>query len=160
MSSVRLWLPLSFALFFTTIPAVDGQPDNALPDKGGYNFFNPVPATMLRELAPDRPDKTESPYTLDAGHFQLEMDFANYTSDRTDGTIVKAWNVAPFNLKAGLFNNVDLQFVFNNYLHVRTEDRATGATSVQSGIGDFTTRLKINLWEMTVGGRRSLFCPS
>ncbi|MEI9959943.1 MAG: transporter [Limisphaerales bacterium] len=83
---------------------------------------------------------------MDAGHFQLEMDFANYTHDQTDGTTVKAWNVAPFNLKAGLFNNIDLQLVFHNYLHVRTHDRATGITSVQSGIGDFTTRLKINLW--------------
>ncbi len=70
----------------------------------------------MRELSPDRPDKTESPYTLDAGHFMLEMDFANYTHDQSDGTTTKAWNVAPFNIKAGLFNHVDLQFVFDDYL--------------------------------------------
>ena len=97
-------------------------------------------------LTPDRPDKTESPYTVDAGHFQLEMDFANYTYDQSDGTTTKAWNVAPVNLKAGLCNNVDVQFVFDNYLHVRTDDRVAGTSATQSGVGDFTTRLKINLW--------------
>src|SRR5208282_337458 len=113
---------------------------------GGYNLSHPVPQELMRELSPDRPDKTESPYTVDAGHFQLEMDFANYTGDKSDGVTTKAWNVAPFNLKVGLLNKVDLQFVFDNYLNVRTEDRATGTTSTQSGVGDFTTRLKINLW--------------
>src|SRR5208282_2636340 len=75
------------------------------PDKSGYNLFNPVPENLMRELTPDRPDKTESPYTVDAGHFQLEMDFANYTYNDSGGTTTRAWNVAPFNIKAGLLNN-------------------------------------------------------
>ena len=116
------------------------------PDKSGYNIFNPTPDALLRELTPDRPDKTESPYTVDAGHYQLEMDFANYVYNDSGGTTTRAWNVAPFNIKAGLLNNVDLQFVFDNYLNVRTENRATGATMTRSGVGDFTTRLKVNLW--------------
>lgn len=105
-----------------------------------------VAAAPLRELSPDRPDKTESPYTLDAGHFQVEMDFANYTHDETDATITRAWNIAPFNLKVGLLHNVDVQLVFDDYLHVRTRDRLTGTTSTQSGVGDLTARVKINLW--------------
>ncbi len=116
------------------------------PDKSGCYPFNPVPAALLRELTPDRPDKTESPYTVDAGHFQLEMDFANYIHDQPDGTTTKAWNVAPFNLKAGLCNNVGVQFVLDDYEHVRTDDRGAGTSATQSGIGDITTRLKINLW--------------
>ena len=120
--------------------------ETSTPDKGGYTLFNPVPNTLLRELSPDRPDKTESPYTVDAGRFQLEMDFANYTHDKSDGTTTKAWNVAPVNFKIGLLNNVDFQFVFDNYLHVRTDNRVAGTVTTQSGVGDFTTRLKINLW--------------
>lgn len=146
-------LKLNNGLFLTVIltaaPGVRtaAQETNSVPpDKGGYNLFNPVPENLMRELSPDRPDKTESPYTLDAGHFMLEMDFANYTYDRSDGTTTKAWNVAPFNIKAGLFNNVDLQFVFVNYLNARTENHTAGKTTIQSGVGDFTTRLKINLW--------------
>ena len=135
-------LVLSLATLDVTAQAAGSIP----PDKSSYQLFNPVPDVLLRELSPDRPDKTESPYTLDAGHFMLEMDFANYTYDQTDGTTTKAWNIAPFNLKAGLFNHVDAQLVFDNYLHVRTDDRATGTSTSQSGVGDLTTRLKINLW--------------
>jgi hypothetical protein len=140
---------LFLAIALIIVPGVRAaaQETNSIPpDKSGYNLFNPVPENLMRELNPDRPHKTESPYTLDAGHFMLEMDFANYTYDKSDGTTTKAWNVAPFNLKAGLFNHVDLQFVFDDYLNVRTENRAAGTTTIQSSIGDFTTRLKINLW--------------
>ena len=134
-------------LFSLAALAAAAQETNSVPpDKNSYNLFSPVPEALLRELSPDRPDKTESPYTVDAGHFQLEMDFANYTCNQSDGTTTKSWNVAPFNLKAGLLNNVDVQFVFDNYLRVRTEDRLAGTTTIQSGVGDFTTRLKINLW--------------
>ena len=115
-------------------------------DKSAYTLFNPTPDRFLRELSPDRPDETESPYTVDAGHLQLEMDFANFTYDEADGTTTRTWNVAPFNFKVGLLNSVDFQLVFDNYLNVRAEDRAAGATTIRSGLGDFTTRLKVNLW--------------
>jgi hypothetical protein len=88
---------------------------------------------------------TESAYTVDAGHYQLEMDFADFTYNKTDGTTTKAWDVGDFNFKAGLLNNVDVQFVYDNYLNVQTKD-SSGKSTTQSGFGDFTTRLKINLW--------------
>ena len=115
-------------------------------DKSSYNLFNPTPSELMRGLSPDRPDKTESPYTVDAGHFQVEMDFANFTYDYVDGMKIRAWNVAPFNVKIGLLNNADLQFVFDDYISTRTDDKAAGTTVKQSGIGDFTLRLKVNLW--------------
>ena len=121
--------------------ATNGVP----PDKSGYNLFNPVPENLMRELSPDRPDETESAYTVDAGHFQLEMDFVNFIYDKSDGTTTKAWDVGDFNFKAGLLNNVDVQLVYDNYLNARTEDRS-GKSTTQSGFGDFTTRLKVNLW--------------
>lgn len=116
------------------------------PSINRYTLFNPKPAALLRDLEPDRPDKTESPYTVDAGHFQLEMDFANYTYDKSGGVTTRAWNIAPFNLKAGLLDNMDIQFVYEDYLHVNTDDNNTRKSSTQSGVGDFATRLKINLW--------------
>lgn len=122
------------------------QETNSIPpDKGGYNLFNPVPENLMRDLSPDRPDVTESPYTVDAGHYQLEMDFANFTYDKTDGTTTKTWQVGDFNFKVGLLNDVDVQFVHDNYLNVNTVD-SSGKSTTQSGFGDFTTRLKINLW--------------
>jgi hypothetical protein len=115
------------------------------PDKSGYNIFNPVPENLMRDLSPDRPDETESAYTVDAGHYQLEMDFANFTYNKADGMTTKAWDVGDFNFKAGLLNNVDVQLVDDNYLNVQTKDNS-GKSTTQSGFGDFTTRLKINLW--------------
>ena len=120
--------------------------ESPMPDKSRYNLFTPVPPEFMRELTPDRPDKTESPYTVDAGHFQVEIDFANFTHDRTDGVTTRSWNIAPVNFKVGLLKNADLQLVFDNYLHTRTEDKSAGATTVQSGVGDLTARLKLNLW--------------
>jgi hypothetical protein len=124
------------------MPAQADEP--AVADKSAYNLFDPTPHGLMRDLSPDRPDKTECPYTVDAGHFQLEMDFANFTQNQSNDVRTRAWNVAPFNAKLGLLNNVDLQLVFDSYLSVHTE--AEGAATTQSGIGDFTARLKINLW--------------
>lgn len=119
-------------------------------DKSRYNLFRPTPADQMREMNTDRPDQTESPYTVDAGHVQLEMDFANGTldHDRSNGGDVRSqvWNYAPINLKIGLLNNVDIQFVLDSYVRSRVEDQSAGTVQKASGLGDFTTRLKINFW--------------
>jgi hypothetical protein len=134
---------LLLALAVLAAPAQETQ--SVPPDKSGYNLFNPVPENLMRDLSPDRPDETESAYTVDAGHYQLEMDFANFTYDKTGSATTKTWEAGDFNFKAGLLSNVDIQLVYDNYLNVRTED-GSGKTTTQSGFGDFTTRLKINLW--------------
>ncbi len=49
-------------------PAVSRADELAVAaDKSGCHLFNPVPTKLLRELNTDRPDKTESPFTVDAG---------------------------------------------------------------------------------------------
>lgn len=135
-----------FVLVFSPIIAPALETNSLPPGKSGYNLFNPVPENLMRELSPDRPDETESPYTVDAGHYQLEMDFANFTCDKTDGTTTKTWEAGDFNLRIGLLNQLELSLIFDNYLHVHTDDRITGISMTQSGVGDFTSRLKINLW--------------
>lgn len=121
------------------------------PDKSAYHLFHPTPAEAMRELSTDRPDKTESAYTVDAGHFQIEMDLVSYSHDRDKSgggdVTVNSWAVAPVNIKAGLLNNVDLQMVLDTYNHVTTKDAtATPPRLVQRGFGDITTRVKINVW--------------
>ena len=119
-------------------------------DKRGYHVFNPTPREYMREMSTDRPDKTESAYTVDAGHFQIEMDFFSYTRDRdTSGgadTRVESWAIAPINFKVGLLNSVDLQTVIETYNFVETDDRVGGTKTRQEGFGDVTSRLKVNLW--------------
>jgi hypothetical protein len=139
-------MPLLISTIFTLV-ACPGHAQEALTiDKGQYGLFKPVPENLMRELSPDRPDKTESPYTLDAGRYSLEMDFVNFTYSKKTGVTAKAWNIAPFNMKFGLFSNIDIQFVFDDYLYVRTKDFSKNVTITQSGVGDVFTRLKINLW--------------
>ena len=84
----------------------------------------------MREMSTDRPDKTESPYTVDAGHFQVEMDVLAYSYDRNNGlpgdTRVESLSIAPMNLKVGLCNRADFQVFVETYNSVRTHVRATG----------------------------------
>src|SRR5258705_12315085 len=81
-------------------------------DKSQYNLFNPAPRELMREMATDRPDRTESPYTVDAGHYQLEIDVFSYALARYNGIPgdqrFEALAIAPINIKAGLLNNMDV----------------------------------------------------
>lgn len=117
---------------------------NAAPDKSAYTLFNPTPRDQMRELSTDRPDQTESAYTVDAGHWQIEFDFFNYTYDREAGVRTESWNVAPVNVKLGLTNTTDLQVMFDSYSTERV--RVAGATATTRDWGDLTLRLKQNLW--------------
>jgi hypothetical protein len=101
-------------------------------------------------MSTDRPDKTESPFTVDAGHFQLEMDLVTYSHDRDrsqGGDVsVDAWSLAPLNLKAGLTPNFDVQLMISPHQRIRTADHQAGSVDRRSGFGDITVRLKRNLF--------------
>lgn len=125
------------------------------PDKSDYTLFKPTPRELMREMSTDRPDKTESPYTVDAGHFQIESDLVSYSRDtrnvaRAD-TTVESWSVASLNLKAGLLNQTDLQLVVPLWNHVKIRDESTGTQTRNSGFGDMVVRLKQNLWGNEAG---------
>jgi hypothetical protein len=118
-------------------------------NKSVFNLFNPVPDELMRELAADRPDKTDCPFTVDAGHFQIEMDFANLTynrpnSQRGDARFT-AVEVAPVNIKSGLLNNLDFQLVFTSFRLEKTEALETGTTRRKSGFDGITPRFKLNV---------------
>jgi hypothetical protein len=133
-------LALPAAVFAAEAPA----------DKSAYTLFNRTPAAQLRELSTDRPDLTESAYTVDAGWWQVEMDISAYTHERDtrNGADTKASSLsyANMNVKVGLAHNIDLQTVFSAYTIDREDDRIAGTHDKASGFGDITSRLKINLW--------------
>ena len=125
----------------------------AEPDKTQYTIFNPTPRESMREMSTDRPDQTESAYTVDAGHFQVEMDLVNYIHADDGVVTLDAWAAPVLNLKVGLLNNVDFQVVFDPYVHARV--KSAGNTDSSEGFGDLQTRLKINLWGND-GGKTAL----
>src|SRR5262249_21358904 len=94
-------------------------PEKPKVDKSGYNLFKPVPKDQMREMSTDRPDQTESPYTVDAGHFQVEWNVFGFTRDRKNvehsGERVDNYQYLAPNFKMGLTNRIDLQFVFDGY---------------------------------------------
>jgi outer membrane putative beta-barrel porin/alpha-amylase len=149
--------PVLFAAvaWAVSLPAAgdeSARPTSSQEDKSKYHLFNPTPPNLLREMSTDRPDKTESPYTVDAGHFQFEMDLLNYAHDRERSggmkTTVDAFAIAPVNFKVGLCNQADLQVVVETWNYVRTKASGPGFNLRQHrrGFGDITTRLKYNFW--------------
>jgi len=148
--SARAGLPALLAPLLFPFPAGAGEaPASTLPDKSGYNLFNPTPGKYMRELSADRPDKTDCPFTVDAGHFQLEMDFANFTynvpNSERGNVQSKEYQIAPMNLKIGVLNNLDFQLVLMPWQEERTEGKSAGVVAQKSGFGDVIPRLKINL---------------
>ena len=126
-----------------------GESDQPAPDKSGYHLLNPTPNSFMRELSADRPDKTDCPFTVDAGHFQVEMDIGNLTYNRPNserGNVrTTAFEVAPMNIKVGLLNNLDFQLIFTPYQWEKTDDRDAGILERKSGFDGITPRLKLNL---------------
>jgi Putative MetA-pathway of phenol degradation len=136
---------LSIAVFLSLNAYADDS--SAPPDKSPYTLFNPTPDDQLRSFQTDRPTKAESPYTVDAGHYQYEADFVSWTYDHFNASKTTSSSVAIADptLKAGLTNNTDLEVAFTPLTINHTQDRSSGVTTNASGFGDIYTRVKFNL---------------
>jgi hypothetical protein len=109
-------------------------------DRSKFHLFNPTPKEAMRGLNTDRPDKTESAYSVDAGHFQIETDLVILSRDSNNGTTTENLGVMVSNLKLGLTDSIDFQAVITPYTS------ASDGTSKISGFGDTTLRLKMNIF--------------
>src|SRR5579871_3449603 len=125
-------------------PIVAKPGPESQPQKDGYTLFNPTPEPLLRGLNSDRPSVTEGPFTVDAGHVQTELSFVEYTYDYDRGTRTDGYSVAPFNVRVGLLNDLELDLILSPYENVYTRSRLS--SSHLAGIGDTQIRLKLNLW--------------
>ena len=98
----------------------------------------------LRDLTTDRPDVTESPFTVDAGHFQLETTLFGHTRTRAAGGEPAAdiYEFGTSNLRIGLADNFEIGIVWQPYgiLHPR------GGGAATRGVGSVDLRAKLNLW--------------
>jgi len=120
------------------------------PDRRAYSWANPTPDARLRELSPDRPHVTESPFTVDAGRAQIEMDFASHARDRSGGEKTRAWTVAPLNLRLGMRSDLEAGLFLAPWTRVVRE--APGAPrAVDAGFGDIALRAKYNFWGVDGG---------
>ena len=125
---------------------VSGQEKDSIKK---YSLFHPAPREKMREMQTDRPDVTESAYTVDVGHFQVESDILKLIRNTSNGISSHTNYYNLINLKAGLTNSTDLQLVVESY--VKNEVKEPFLTSNQSGFGNLTVRLKQNIWGNTSG---------
>lgn len=116
-----------------------------------FAFFPPFPGILpavepAREMSTDRPDTTESGYTVPAGMFQVEMSFFDHSrdADAIQGTSSDTWLYGQVNFKAGLTRNTDLQVIVNSHAVAGESERGDATTT--TGFGDITVRLKRNLF--------------
>lgn len=105
-----------------------------MPNPSSYTLFNPVPSSELRALAPGM-----TPFTVDAGHLQLEMGAANVLRDSAGGAMTTTTTLAALEIKIGITEHTDIELVLPAWIQ-RTE--MSGATR---GVGDPGVRMKINL---------------
>jgi hypothetical protein len=117
-------------------------------DKDQYWLFNPTPDRLLREMTTDRPDITESPFTVDAGHVQFETTLVGYTRSAPDQahTVSDEFEFATTNMRIGITNSSELSLVWQPYGTARV--RLTDPLRIihQSGVGGLNLRGKLNLW--------------
>jgi opacity protein-like surface antigen len=125
-----------FAIITMLTATARAQDAAPTADKSHFSLFTPTPRELWRPMSADRPDFTESPYTVDAGAVQIEFSFIDYAKSSDNDT----WRVAPVNLKLGLLNDVDLQIVVDPYINAEVGART------REGFGDMQFRLKMNLW--------------
>jgi hypothetical protein len=109
--------------------------------KSQYHLFNPTPGNQMRSLSTDRPDFTESPNTVDAGHVQGEIDILAYSMEEAEGVDVTGLSLLNINAKIGVTNCADIQVVVPVYNSVEID----GGEKF-SGFGDLLVRLKFNLF--------------
>jgi hypothetical protein len=126
------------------------SPASALPDKSFFTLLNPTPDAQLRDMDTDRPNFTNTPHTIDAGHFQVEIGIMDYAYDRDNSSEgdLRSYDVGfgQFNLRIGVLNELELNMAIDAFETDRTTITSSEATSRASGFGDTTIGVKLNLW--------------
>lgn len=110
-----------------------------------YTLFNPVPKALMREMETDRPDVTESPFTVDAGHIQYETDLLRLKNENSDLTKTRTLLINQGNVKIGITGSTAVQIGFQTYGIQKETEKNSGQISTTQGFGDINFRIKQNI---------------
>jgi hypothetical protein len=120
------------------------------PSKWEYNLLNPTPSDQLRGMDTDRPNVTNTPHTIDAGHLQIEAGIIDYAYFRDDspGNNVREDDLdfGQFNFRLGVLNNLEINAVVDAYDLVQVHDYDAGTSFRAGSFGDTVIGGKLNLW--------------
>jgi hypothetical protein len=136
-----------------TTPATTVAP-TAPASKWQFTLLNPVPADQLRGMDTDRPNVTNTPHTVDAGHVQMETGLIDYSYDRSrfSGGEIRSddFAFAPSNFRLGLLDDLEVNAAIDPYqidrTHESTSGTNAGSTFYSRGLGDTVVGAKLNLW--------------
>ena len=143
--NIALVAILAFGISAAAVKAEDTASSASATEKSTYTLFQPTPSSEMREMNTDRIGQTSSAQSVNAGHFQLEADVANYgfkKSKANNGASVetRSIRVAPLQIRAGLTETLEMQVALDTY--VNREISVAGASGTTSGMGDLRTGFK------------------
>jgi len=143
------------ALSLCARAALAADPATQPADKWQCTLFNPTPEADEREMETDRPDKTDVPSTIDAGHLQIETGFFDYDDYRDrykgDNARTETLDLGQFNFRLGVLNDLELRLIVNSYDFFRNTDNNTNQSTRQNGYGDTVVGGKLNFWGNEAG---------
>jgi Putative MetA-pathway of phenol degradation len=127
-------------------PVLGGVSKATQADKSQFHLFKPTPKELLRDMNA----LYNGPYTVDAGHVQVESVLGlyahdHYTGDGSDVT-TRFLSLASTTIRLGLLNNWDLGVTVPPHIVLKTHDHIAGSHRTQSGVGDTVLRSKLNFW--------------
>jgi hypothetical protein len=149
-ASVAAWLLSCSASTLANPPTSTTAPADQTADKSQYTLFTPAPASVLRDMDTDRPNKTNTPHTVDAGHLQIEAGAFDYVYDRNryEGADAQSnsLDLGQLNCRLGILNDLELNVSLNAYNYLWAHDSIAKQSSRQYGLGDTVVGGKLNLW--------------
>ncbi|MBX0291321.1 transporter [Hymenobacter sp. HSC-4F20] len=144
MKSVFCLALLGLLGLATVAVAQEKAPKPSPYDSAHFSLFKPVPRNRLRPLRPDRPGVTESPFTVDAGHFQTETDALRVINEREGDARSRELKVAYTTLKLGLSRRTDVQLEVPLYKVSKEREAGEANWQRQASFGDVALRVKHN----------------
>jgi hypothetical protein len=156
-------LALSAALAFSSLALRAG--DLPADDKSQYTIANPTPDSLLRPITSGEFDSIINPFTIDAGHFQIDADFVEWYDLTRRGTFPNGTTYDYYQqelvwaptLRLGVYNNVEfnVQPGYENYSWHQTGVVSGGGPYVATYSKEFfdytDLGVRINLWGNDTG---------
>ncbi|WBO84632.1 transporter [Hymenobacter yonginensis] len=137
-------------MFLTSLLALALHSPTATPDtlkrpEQPYSWRKPAPARLLRPLSADRPGVTESPITVDPGHWQFETDALRLINSKT-GSLprTRALRLNAFALRTGLTDRTEVQVFVDPFVVEKQWADAGEPAATSRGFGDVALRIKHN----------------
>lgn len=125
-------------------------------ETSSYTLFDPTPDSKLRTMSTDRPGAAASPFTVDAGHIQVETGLWSYSWDHwtPDASLTRSQMLFSTNVKLGLTDWAELDAIIpaSNSLVTRTPVGLGQSSRISGqGFGDVQIGAKVNVFGNDAG---------